>query len=70
MLPKPLSDLELQAAEKAYVDHLAKVLCDLYDGLERASNDAARNAALRRTTASVAKAREIRLLVNDILNNS
>jgi hypothetical protein len=69
MLPTPLSDLDLQAAEKAYVDHLAKVLCDLYNGLEHASNDAARNAALRRATVSVAKAREIRLLVTDILNN-
>lgn len=70
MLPTPLSDLDLQAAERAYVNHVAQVLETLYEGLQTASNDAARSAAVRRASSNVAKAREIRLLVVDILSNS
>jgi hypothetical protein len=70
MLPTPLSDLDLQAAERAYVDHLSQVIRDMYEGLQKASSDAARQAALRRAQSAVAKAREIRLIAVDLLNQS
>jgi hypothetical protein len=69
MLPTPISDLELHAAERAYVDHVTKLFINLYEGLQHADNDSARGAVLRRATTSLAKAREIRQLAKDILRS-
>jgi hypothetical protein len=65
MLPTPLSDLELQANEKAYVEHVSRILVDLYDGLQNANGEVARNAAIRKARSNLAKAREIRGLTNE-----